>query len=357
MESRPTLDALLRTATLSGADFLAGGGEMGQRLRIHDWARTPLGEPAAWPQGLRTALRMMLASRQPVAIWWGPQLVNFYNDACRALIGANHPAALGQAAPLAWREVWDDIGARVEGAIRGNDASAERPVALLVERHGRVEEAHYTLAFTAMLADEGAVGGVLCTFNDVTQATVWDRQMNLLRHVTQHATGAQSAPDAAQRALEALAGGGADAPFAALYLADVARGVATLAASGNISVGHPAFPATLALDAESPWRLQDAMEARTGTCARVPLGESLYGSLPSGRWSMPPREAAMVRLDVAPVEGKVAILIVALNPFRILSDDHRRFIDLAAAQVAGALAHVQACRYIDLIDSRAEPSR
>ena len=123
MESRPTLDALLRIASHASTDFLSGGGEMGQRLRAHDWMRTSLGDPSTWPQGLRTALRIVLASRQPVAIWWGPQLLNFYNDACRALIGANHPAALGQPAPFAWREVWDDIGPRVEGAIRGNDVA------------------------------------------------------------------------------------------------------------------------------------------------------------------------------------------------------------------------------------------
>jgi PAS domain S-box-containing protein len=302
--------------------------------------RSALGDPSTWPQGLRTALRIVLASRQPVAIWWGPQLLNFYNDACRALIGANHPAALGQPAPFAWREIWDDIGPRVEGAIRGNEASADRAVALLVERHGRVEEAHYTLAFTAMPADDASVGGVLCSFNDVTQATVWDRQMNLLRHVARHVDGAEGAAAACHRAVEALAGG-ADVPFAALYLADVAHGVASLAASGNIPAGHPALPPTVALDAESPWRLQDAMLAAPGAYPRVPLGESLFGSLPTGRWSMPPREAAVLRLETPPIDARVPILIVALNPFRILSDDHRRFIDLAAAQVAAALANVE----------------
>lgn len=49
--------------------FLGGGGEMGARIRAHDWARSPLGSPELWPQSLKTAVRIMLTSRQP--IWIG----------------------------------------------------------------------------------------------------------------------------------------------------------------------------------------------------------------------------------------------------------------------------------------------
>lgn len=36
--------------------FLAGGGEMGRRMRIHDWAASPLGSPENWPQSLKTKI-------------------------------------------------------------------------------------------------------------------------------------------------------------------------------------------------------------------------------------------------------------------------------------------------------------
>ena len=344
MESRPLLDSFRKSSTGPVPEFLAGGGEMGERMRQHDWSRSPLGAARDWPQSLRAAVRIMLASRQAVSIWWGTTLINLYNDGCRALVGANHPAALGQGAPVAWREIWDDIGPRVEGAIRGAEPGTQAAVPLLVERHGRVEEAHYTLSFAALPNDDGSMGGVLCTFADVTHSVVWDRQINLLRHVSAHAANASSVDDAAARAVEALVSGASDIPFAAIYFADIARGQATLAASAGIVRGHPALPGILALDADSAWRLHDALAAPRGAFPRVPLAEALFGPLPTGRWSMPPREAVVARLATAPIDGREAVLIAALNPFRMVSDDHRRFIELAAAQVTAAISNVQARR-------------
>ena len=66
------------------ADFLSGGGEMGALTRAHDWSASPLGKPENWPQSLRTALRILLNTNHPMFIWWGEDLIQFYNDAYRA---------------------------------------------------------------------------------------------------------------------------------------------------------------------------------------------------------------------------------------------------------------------------------
>ena len=83
---------------------LDGGGELGARMRAIDWSTTPLGPVPSWPQALKTAVRIMLTSRQPMFVWWGDQLINLYNDAYRAIVGGKHPAALGQPAQVVWRE-------------------------------------------------------------------------------------------------------------------------------------------------------------------------------------------------------------------------------------------------------------
>jgi hypothetical protein len=72
-----TADALRDSLTTT---FLVGGGEMGALIRAHDWNSTSLGAPENWPQGLKTAIRIMLTSRQPIWIGWGPELLFFYND-------------------------------------------------------------------------------------------------------------------------------------------------------------------------------------------------------------------------------------------------------------------------------------
>ena len=77
-------------------DFLAGGGEMGALTRGFDWSKTSLGSPQTWPQSLRVTVRLVLTSRHPMFIWWGPQLIQFYNDAYRETMGPErHPSALG----------------------------------------------------------------------------------------------------------------------------------------------------------------------------------------------------------------------------------------------------------------------
>jgi hypothetical protein len=98
-------------ARLIGTDlaFLSGGGELGSRIREHDWASTPLGPPQIWPQSLKTAVRIMLSSRQPIWIGWGPDLLYLYNDPYKSIIGGKHPWALGQPTKAVWQEIWHEI--------------------------------------------------------------------------------------------------------------------------------------------------------------------------------------------------------------------------------------------------------
>ena len=116
---------LNRRMTLEAPEFLAGGGEMGSAIRAFNWAATPLGPPEAWPQTLKTCLRILLASRQPMWVWWGPELINFYNDAYLPIMGGKHPGALGRPARDVWQEIWDQISARIAGAMAGEATYSE----------------------------------------------------------------------------------------------------------------------------------------------------------------------------------------------------------------------------------------
>ncbi len=91
-------------AGLAAPSFLAGGGELGALIRAYDWNRTALGAPDSWPQGLKIAIRIMLTSRQPIWIGWGSELLYFYNDPYKSIIGGKHPDALGQPTRVVWRE-------------------------------------------------------------------------------------------------------------------------------------------------------------------------------------------------------------------------------------------------------------
>ena len=72
-------------------NFLSGGGEMGERIRNFDWSKTPLGNPENWDSSLKTCVRIVLTSSQPMFIWWGDKLINIYNDACKGVLGRKVP--------------------------------------------------------------------------------------------------------------------------------------------------------------------------------------------------------------------------------------------------------------------------
>lgn len=72
------------------------GGELAALCRNMDWSATPLGPVEFWPASLRTVASLVVASPSPMIVLWGPELVQIYNDGYRDVLGAKHPAGLGQ---------------------------------------------------------------------------------------------------------------------------------------------------------------------------------------------------------------------------------------------------------------------
>ncbi len=168
------------------ADFLAGGGEMGALTRAYDWSASPLGKPETWPQSLRTALRILLNTNHPMFIWWGPELIQFYNDAYRQTLGPErHPGALGQRGRECWAEIWHIIGPQIEQVMSGGGATWHENQLIPVTRHGRLEHVYWTYSFSPIDEDDG-IGGVLVVCRDVTEdylasAALREREAELRR--------------------------------------------------------------------------------------------------------------------------------------------------------------------------------
>lgn len=151
--------------------FLSGGGEMGQHIREYDWDASPLGNPSSWPQSLKTTVRLMLSSAHPMFIWWGPNLIQFYNDGYRASIGAErHPHALGQLGKECWAEIWPIIGPQIEQVMRGEGSVWQEDHLVPITRNGQLEDVYWTYTYDPIY-DETApneVGGVLVIVTETT---------------------------------------------------------------------------------------------------------------------------------------------------------------------------------------------
>ncbi|THD70327.1 MAG: PAS domain S-box protein [Bradyrhizobium sp.] len=160
---------MLKINRPASADFLAGGGEMGALTRAYPWSASPLGSPESWPQSLRTAVRILLNTNHPMFIWWGPELIQFYNDAYRQTMGPErHPSALGQRGRECWVEIWPIIGPQIEQVMSGGGATWHENQLVPVTRHGRLEQVYWTYGYSPIDEDDG-VGGVLVVCRDVTR--------------------------------------------------------------------------------------------------------------------------------------------------------------------------------------------
>src|SRR5215204_2591903 len=136
---------MLKVSKPISADFLAGGGEMGALTRGHDWSATPLGSPETWPQSLRTSVRILLNTNHPMFIWWGPELIQFYNDAYSLTMGPEmHPSALGARGRESWADIWPIIGPQIERVMAGHGATWNEDALVPINRHGKPEDVWWT---------------------------------------------------------------------------------------------------------------------------------------------------------------------------------------------------------------------
>ncbi len=140
-------------------------GEMATRFREFDWASTPIGAPAQWPESWRNAVRIILDSSFPTALAFGPQLIYFYNDAFIPVGGpARHPAALGLPVPVGWREIWTQIlEPRFTITLTTGEPTGEEDLLIPLQRSGYLEETYITFSFAALRDDRDLPNGIFCT--------------------------------------------------------------------------------------------------------------------------------------------------------------------------------------------------
>lgn len=166
--------------TISIPEFLSGGGEMGQRIREYDWSKTSLGPVETWPQSLRTCIRIMLTSRQPIWIGWGKELIKFYNDPYKAIVGGKHPWALGKPASEVWKDIWKDIEPMLKQVMEKDEGTYVESQLLIMERNGYPEETYYTFSYTPIPGDDGKTAGMFCANTDDTDRITSERQLKTL---------------------------------------------------------------------------------------------------------------------------------------------------------------------------------
>jgi signal transduction histidine kinase len=223
-------------------EFLSGGGEMGRRIREYDWLATPLGPVETWPQSLRTCVRIMLDSRQPIWLGWGKDLIKLYNDPYIAIVGGKHPVALGAPASVVWKAIWREIAPMLRTVMEDDTGTYVKSQLLIMERNGYREETYYTFSYTPIPGDDGATAGMICFNVDDTDRIFSERQLQTLTLLAKNLTDCLTYDHAVKGTLGALGGNGRDFPWALFYsVTAVTPGVVALSGAAGPS-GVVAMP-------------------------------------------------------------------------------------------------------------------
>jgi signal transduction histidine kinase/DNA-binding response OmpR family regulator len=303
-------------------------------MRAKNWAGTPLGDPQNWPQSLQTVVQIMLTSRYAMWMGWGPQLTFFYNDAYRPTLGIKHPWALGESTRAVWKEIWPEIGPRIELVVESGRATYDEDLLLFLERSGFPEETYHTFSYSPLPNDGGGIGGVFCVVVEDTDRYIGQRRLRTMRDLASNLNKARTRGDFCAAVETALDDNRHDLPFTRTYLFDSGNATAKLVCATGIPSCHVG-----AVDDPALWPLSRVLTSRA---PEIVDDLSHLEALPTGAWDKPPRHAVIVPIAQQGQVYPAGAMVIGLNPYRRYDDAYAGFIDLLVGQIASGLADVQA---------------
>src|SRR4051812_42722469 len=250
------------------------------------------------PAELRDSLRLVLASRRPLAIAWSPGWRLLPNAAFASLIGT-HATDGAPVMPLHDRypELAPWLEPLLQRAWSDGDATAADDKLFCVYRNGYAEEA-YLAASCSRLTEQGeSCRAVLVSITETTERVLGARRTAALRDVAAEAVGAGCVTESCVRALTALARHREEIPFALLYLRE-SENIVRLVAAAHVPAGGRARAESIALNqgAEQPawpaWPVTDALSRNETVLVDDVLDR--FGPLAAGGWPFAPRCALVV---------------------------------------------------------------
>ncbi|MTE01434.1 PAS domain-containing protein [Paracoccus sp. YIM 132242] len=158
----------------AGTWLPATDSQVARQIAGRDWSATGLGPLETWPVSLRAVLSAMLTCPTPMYLAWGPDLVSFYNDAYRPILGYREAHALGCRFRDLWASIWDDIAPLVDGCLRG-ESQRMVDMRLDLSRKGAPEESYWTFTYSPVFDDGGRICGLLCVTNETTARILAER--------------------------------------------------------------------------------------------------------------------------------------------------------------------------------------
>ena len=301
--------------------FLRGGGECGAAARAVDWSKTPLGPPESWPADLKTTVGIILGSRHPMFLFYGQDLIQFYNDAYRPSFGqGRHPEAMGQRGSECWGDIWAAIWPQIEDVMLHRTASWNEDQLLPIFRNGRFEEVFWTYGYSPVLGEQGSVTGTLVVCTETTERVVLQRRQDFVRLLAS----AMSTVDGPSQLFAAASAlfrqAERDLPFVVLFRSGAEA----------LSVG---------LAAERAEKFAVTLQAGARGRGRRRFSEP---------WLSPWWPEPVIDGFVLPLDDSGSALLFGLNPRLDFDRDYELFLERIGEQIVTAQARLQARRSLEL---------
>jgi hypothetical protein len=200
---------------------IIGEGEMADMIRGFDWEKTQVGGVETWSNTLLTTVNLLLASRHPMFLFWGPDLIQFYNDGYLPSIRADkHATAIGQRGVECWPEIWPIIGPQIEAVMLGG-ATFHTNQLVPINRNGGLEEVFWTYSYSPVRDEDGIVQGTLVICTETTDQVLSERRLRTLLAFSVGCSAQDQLPEPrrllnfTQTIVKHLSQNAADLPFAA----------------------------------------------------------------------------------------------------------------------------------------------
>ena len=328
-----------------------------------NWASTPLGPIETWSTELRGMCNLIMASPHPAAMYWGPEHVAIYNEAYILLAGSKHPNLMGQGYRKAWPEIWDEVEAVFESAVKTGQATMKDDDCLFISRSAgeNLEETYFSWSIIPLVGSDGSVVGLYNPAFEKTRRKVAERRMFTLRELGDRTATARDLKSFWTEVLKGLEYNLYDAPFALLYsVTDEIDSDSQSSAHSNsgtsqqcvlegtigVPKGHPAAAPSIDLRNGSDYFahvFRRAMKKDRPTYLSVRDGTLDPKYLEHVQWrgfEVPCTAAVCCPIHLAGGEQTIGFLVMGVNPRRPYDDDYSLYMQLLGRQLATAMASV-----------------
>lgn len=262
-------------------------------------------------------------------LWWGSDLIQFYNDGYRPSIRDDkHPSAVGQRGNECWPEIWPIIGPQIEAVMERGESSWNTNQLVPINRNGKLEEVYWTYGYSPVRDEKGVVQGALVVCSETTEQVLSERRLRTLLGIAldpleqDQASEFQPLLPFAQTITRTLGTDSADIPFATLYLL-IQGEIVQAGSTACKTVADPdQWPLVEVANTQTPILLEDLQKS--------------FGDVVCQPWPEPVRRAYVLPLRM-PASSVQAVLACGVSPRLPFDDSYLTFFQLVGARLAALL--------------------